>query len=94
MAEGELEGRAKGSGTTGFELVTFGSGGGKRVCPKPKVVWTPRGPVAYYFLFFFHLHTHRVRIAGMAAYNEAFGRRNFSRLALIQAIDLLLVDSQ
>ena len=30
-----------------------------------KTVWTVRGPVSYYVLFFIHLHTRRVHIAGM-----------------------------
>jgi putative transposase len=30
-----------------------------------KEVWTIRGPVTYYVLFFIHLHTRRVHIAGM-----------------------------
>jgi putative transposase len=30
-----------------------------------KKVWTLRGPVTYYVLFFIHLHTRRVHIAGM-----------------------------
>jgi len=30
-----------------------------------KTVWTMRGPVTYYVLFFIHLHTRRVRIAGI-----------------------------
>ena len=30
-----------------------------------KTVWTLRGPVTYYVLFFIHLHTRRVHIAGM-----------------------------
>jgi putative transposase len=30
-----------------------------------KKVWTLRGPVTYYILFFIHLHTRRVHIAGM-----------------------------
>jgi putative transposase len=30
-----------------------------------KTVWTGRGPVTYYVLFFIHLHTRRVHIAGM-----------------------------
>jgi putative transposase len=30
-----------------------------------KKVWTMRGPVTYYVLFFIHLHTRRVHIAGM-----------------------------
>ena len=30
-----------------------------------KTVWTMRGPVTYYVLFFIHLHTRRVHIAGM-----------------------------
>jgi len=30
-----------------------------------KTVWTMRGPVTYYILFFIHLHTRRVHIAGM-----------------------------
>lgn len=30
-----------------------------------KTVWTVRGPVTYYVLFFIHLHTRRVHIAGM-----------------------------
>jgi hypothetical protein len=30
-----------------------------------KNVWTMRGPVTYYILFFIHLHTRRVHIAGM-----------------------------
>jgi hypothetical protein len=30
-----------------------------------KTVWTLRGPVTYYILFFIHLHTRRVHIAGM-----------------------------
>ena len=31
----------------------------------PKTVWTLRGPVTYCVLFFIHLHTRRVHIAGM-----------------------------
>jgi putative transposase len=30
-----------------------------------KTVWTLRGPVTYYVLFFIHLHTRRVHLAGM-----------------------------
>jgi putative transposase len=30
-----------------------------------KTVWTLRGPVTYYVLFFIHLHTRRVHVAGM-----------------------------
>ena len=30
-----------------------------------KTVWTLRGPVVYYVLFFIHIHTRRVHIAGM-----------------------------
>jgi putative transposase len=30
-----------------------------------KTVWTLRGPVTYYILFFIHLHTRRVHVAGM-----------------------------
>jgi putative transposase len=30
-----------------------------------KKVWTMRGPITYYVLFFIHLHTRRVHIAGM-----------------------------
>ncbi|HBO45110.1 MAG TPA: integrase, partial [Planctomycetaceae bacterium] len=30
-----------------------------------KTVWTLGGPVTYYVLFFIHLHTRRVHIAGM-----------------------------
>ena len=30
-----------------------------------KTVWTMRGPVTYYILFFIHLHTRHVHIAGM-----------------------------
>jgi putative transposase len=30
-----------------------------------KTVWTLRGPVTYYVLFFIHLHTRRIHIAGM-----------------------------
>jgi len=30
-----------------------------------KTVWTLRGPVTYYILFFIHVHTRRVHIAGM-----------------------------
>ena len=30
-----------------------------------KTVWTLRGPVTYYVLFFIHLHTRRVHFAGM-----------------------------
>jgi len=32
-----------------------------------KTVWTLRGPVTYYILFFIHQHTRRVHIAGMTA---------------------------
>jgi len=30
-----------------------------------KTVWTLRGPVTYYVLFFIHIHTRRVHVAGM-----------------------------
>jgi putative transposase len=49
-----------------------------------KTVWTMRGPVTYYILFFIHLHTRRVHIAGMTPNPDgdwmALAARNMSMI--------------
>jgi putative transposase len=49
-----------------------------------KTVWTLRGPVTYYVLFFIHLHTRRVHIAGMTPNPDgdwmALAARNMSMI--------------
>ena len=49
-----------------------------------KTVWTMRGPVTYYVLFFIHLHTRRVHIAGMTPNPDgdwmALAARNMSMI--------------
>ena len=44
-----------------------------------KTVWTVRGPVTYYILFFIHLHTRRVHLAGVTPHPDGLWMAQVAR---------------